>query len=68
MPAPSIEARTLPEHPDCTAYRVTGPSWAEVQRAVEHLVSGPGLLAGHFHHPRRTPDGWQATGYVQVLA
>lgn len=54
-----VDSKPHPLHPDTTAYRIHGPDWLSVQRAVSDLMNERGVQAAVFEGPKRiVPIGW----------
>lgn len=54
-----VEHKPHPLYPDTTAYRIHGPDWLSVQRAVSDLLNERGVDHAVFEGPKRiVPIGW----------
>lgn len=60
-----IETAPLPDDPGCTAYQITGPTWGDVQNAIDAIFLAPGNYEATFRNPTRIGARWLSRGFVR---
>lgn len=69
-----VEPAPVRDHLDCTAYQITGPTWASVQCEIDTIMSAPDTAEAEFRNPARIYSvldasvRWRSRGYARRRA